>query len=297
MARRHAGEARRDPPVQLRRRGPRRSPSATAASCRARRSSPAAAAGASRSATATPRSRRRSGASATTSSSPATRSCPASPRTSASTPPSPRPTRSATGSPPAAASRRSPRPGHFALPGHRQPFFGLDIRLADLARHQEEGLDRLEAFLAEPRTATDCFETLFGRRIPRRDLRARPRRGRRPPQPPPRHRPRRTPPGTRTGPGSGSAAIWRLTAAGASRLETLGIPETGDDARGDRHGRARSGQPDRPSPSTSAPSTAFIRFWVYVFGAAILVLIFLAIFNYLSRPRPHRTTSPMRLLP
>ncbi len=58
-------------------------------------------------------------------------------------------------------------PGHFALPGHRQPFFGLDIRLADLARHQEESLDRLADFLATgPRTATECFETLFGRRIP-----------------------------------------------------------------------------------------------------------------------------------
>ena len=68
----------------------------------------------------------------------------------------------------AACRRLEPlaRPDHFALPGHRQPFFGLDIRLADLARHQEEGLDRLEAFLAEPRTATDCFDTLFGRRIP-----------------------------------------------------------------------------------------------------------------------------------
>ena len=58
------------------------------------------------------------------------------------------------------------RPDHFALPGHRQPFFGLDTRLAALADHQEESLDRLAAFLAEPRTATECFEVLFGRRIP-----------------------------------------------------------------------------------------------------------------------------------
>ena len=68
----------------------------------------------------------------------------------------------------AACRRLAPlaHPGHVALPGHRQPFFGLDIRLADLARLQEEGLDRLEAHLATPRTATDCFEVLFGRRIP-----------------------------------------------------------------------------------------------------------------------------------
>ncbi len=56
--------------------------------------------------------------------------------------------------------------GHFALPGHRQPFFGLDIRLAELAAHQEASLDTLAAFLATPRRATDCFEVLYGRRIP-----------------------------------------------------------------------------------------------------------------------------------
>lgn len=59
------------------------------------------------------------------------------------------------------------RPDHFALPGHRQPFFGLDDRLATLAAHQEESLDRLAAFIGpSPRTATECFEVLFGRRIP-----------------------------------------------------------------------------------------------------------------------------------
>jgi glyoxylase-like metal-dependent hydrolase (beta-lactamase superfamily II) len=57
--------------------------------------------------------------------------------------------------------------GHFALPGHRRPFFGLDTRLMELAEHQEQGLDRLADYLAAgPRTATECFETLFGRRIP-----------------------------------------------------------------------------------------------------------------------------------
>ena len=40
-----------------------------------------------------------------------------------------------------------------------------------------------------------------------------------------------------------------------------------------------SGQPDHRRRAPADRSTGFIRFWVYVFGAAILVLIFLAIFN------------------
>jgi glyoxylase-like metal-dependent hydrolase (beta-lactamase superfamily II) len=57
-------------------------------------------------------------------------------------------------------------PNHLALPGHRRPFLGLPERLAELVAQQEESLDRLRAFLATPRRATDCFETLFGRAIP-----------------------------------------------------------------------------------------------------------------------------------
>ncbi|HET9067072.1 MAG TPA: MBL fold metallo-hydrolase [Amaricoccus sp.] len=57
------------------------------------------------------------------------------------------------------------RPEHLALPGHRLPFRGLPARLAELVRHAEEGLARLEAHLATPRRASECFATLYGRRI------------------------------------------------------------------------------------------------------------------------------------
>jgi glyoxylase-like metal-dependent hydrolase (beta-lactamase superfamily II) len=55
---------------------------------------------------------------------------------------------------------------HLALPGHRRPFVGLPARLAELIEHQETSLERLLDFLARPRRATDCFETLYGRAIP-----------------------------------------------------------------------------------------------------------------------------------
>ena len=57
------------------------------------------------------------------------------------------------------------RPEHVALPGHRRPFLGLPARLAELAEHGEAGLDRLEAFLATPRRASECFDVLYGRAI------------------------------------------------------------------------------------------------------------------------------------
>jgi glyoxylase-like metal-dependent hydrolase (beta-lactamase superfamily II) len=57
------------------------------------------------------------------------------------------------------------RPDHLALPGHRRPFHGLPVRLAELAEHGEAGLERLAAFLDAPRRATDCFDVLYGRPI------------------------------------------------------------------------------------------------------------------------------------
>jgi glyoxylase-like metal-dependent hydrolase (beta-lactamase superfamily II) len=54
---------------------------------------------------------------------------------------------------------------HLVLPGHRRPFRGLPARLAELILHQEEALARLRTFLLEPRRASECFETLYGRRI------------------------------------------------------------------------------------------------------------------------------------
>lgn len=59
--------------------------------------------------------------------------------------------------------------GHLALPGHRLPFTGLGERLADLAAHQRQALARLEAFLAEPRTAAACLGVLYGRAIGARE--------------------------------------------------------------------------------------------------------------------------------
>ena len=56
-------------------------------------------------------------------------------------------------------------PEHLALPGHRLPFTGLDLRLEQLIAHQEAALAALEAFLDRPRRASECFEALFGRRI------------------------------------------------------------------------------------------------------------------------------------
>jgi glyoxylase-like metal-dependent hydrolase (beta-lactamase superfamily II) len=58
-------------------------------------------------------------------------------------------------------------PGQLGLPGHRRPFRGLDARLAELIRHQEQALERLADHLAAPRTASQCFEILYGRRIGR----------------------------------------------------------------------------------------------------------------------------------
>ncbi len=57
-------------------------------------------------------------------------------------------------------------PSHLALPGHRLPFTGLPLRLAQLQAGHREALDRLRAALAErPRTACDCFPLLYRRKI------------------------------------------------------------------------------------------------------------------------------------
>lgn len=57
------------------------------------------------------------------------------------------------------------RPDQIALPGHQKPFRGLDLRFRELIDHQLQALDQLAGFLTEPRTACDCFEVLYGRRI------------------------------------------------------------------------------------------------------------------------------------
>lgn len=55
---------------------------------------------------------------------------------------------------------------HLVLPGHKLPFTGLPARLAQLAENHESALRRLaEALAGAPRTAADCFDILFRRRI------------------------------------------------------------------------------------------------------------------------------------
>lgn len=56
-------------------------------------------------------------------------------------------------------------PSQLVLPGHKLPFTGLPFRLTHLIQNHHSALDRLEAYLAEPRTAHDCFVPLFKRTI------------------------------------------------------------------------------------------------------------------------------------
>jgi glyoxylase-like metal-dependent hydrolase (beta-lactamase superfamily II) len=51
------------------------------------------------------------------------------------------------------------------LPGHKLPYSGLATRMDQLIENHENALRRLETFLTEPRTAADCFQTLFKRQI------------------------------------------------------------------------------------------------------------------------------------
>ncbi len=53
----------------------------------------------------------------------------------------------------------------LALPGHQRPFCGIGARLADLAGYHRDMLDRLADWLAQPRTAAECFTPLYGRAV------------------------------------------------------------------------------------------------------------------------------------
>ncbi|MBA3326024.1 MAG: MBL fold metallo-hydrolase [Rhodobacteraceae bacterium] len=57
------------------------------------------------------------------------------------------------------------RPGQLALPGHQLPFVGLGARLAALRTEAEAAQDRLWTALAAPRSAAECFDALYRRRI------------------------------------------------------------------------------------------------------------------------------------
>jgi glyoxylase-like metal-dependent hydrolase (beta-lactamase superfamily II) len=61
--------------------------------------------------------------------------------------------------------RRCARAGQLVLPGHKLPFTGLPLRLAQMIENHEGALARLETHLREPRTAVDCFAPLFRREI------------------------------------------------------------------------------------------------------------------------------------
>ncbi len=57
------------------------------------------------------------------------------------------------------------QPNALVLPGHKLPYTGLPTRIEQLIANHHGALKRLEAFLVTPRTAADCFATLFKRRI------------------------------------------------------------------------------------------------------------------------------------
>ncbi|MGB7317716.1 MAG: MBL fold metallo-hydrolase [Planktotalea sp.] len=57
------------------------------------------------------------------------------------------------------------RPDHLVLGGHKLPFTGLPTRMRQLIDNHHGALDRLEAHLDKPSTASDCFAPLFKRKI------------------------------------------------------------------------------------------------------------------------------------
>lgn len=61
---------------------------------------------------------------------------------------------------------RNQLPGNvLVLPAHQEPFTGLHVRLSQMIESHEKSLDRLLAFLDEPRTAIECFSPLFKRTL------------------------------------------------------------------------------------------------------------------------------------
>ena len=54
---------------------------------------------------------------------------------------------------------------HLVLPGHKLPFTGLPQRMRQLIDNHYGALERLQDFLAEPKTAAECFQPLFKRKI------------------------------------------------------------------------------------------------------------------------------------
>lgn len=55
--------------------------------------------------------------------------------------------------------------GQLVLTGHKLPYTGLPARLRSLIDNHHAALDRLLAFLSEPRAACECFVPLFKREV------------------------------------------------------------------------------------------------------------------------------------
>ena len=54
---------------------------------------------------------------------------------------------------------------HFVLPGHKLPFTGLPDRLHQLIDNHHAALKRLLDHLETPKSAGECFQPLFKRKI------------------------------------------------------------------------------------------------------------------------------------
>jgi glyoxylase-like metal-dependent hydrolase (beta-lactamase superfamily II) len=57
------------------------------------------------------------------------------------------------------------REDHLVLPGHKLPFTGLPLRLAQLIQNHHSALERLLLALESPLRVSDCFPALFRRPI------------------------------------------------------------------------------------------------------------------------------------
>jgi glyoxylase-like metal-dependent hydrolase (beta-lactamase superfamily II) len=57
------------------------------------------------------------------------------------------------------------RDNHLVLPGHKLPYTGLPLRLAQMIDNHHGALARLRDHLTEEQTATGCFPALFRRQI------------------------------------------------------------------------------------------------------------------------------------
>ncbi|NRB20886.1 MAG: MBL fold metallo-hydrolase [Rhodobacteraceae bacterium] len=57
------------------------------------------------------------------------------------------------------------RPDHIALGGHKLPFTRLPLRMRQLIDNHHGALERLLEYLDQPKTAAECFSTLFKRSI------------------------------------------------------------------------------------------------------------------------------------